>query len=316
MTDGLMREPVNLVRQIKPVKITFCEKCDKAHLEGAWRTLEDPLIKTLSKGVLFHNDVEIQSVEFDLPEIEQKPGIQKEVQVLTVVTGEKDGETYEEEHEVPLSYLVSVCTSCKRKGTTYYEGILQIRNQTAQVVKEIDTYLSSHEEKGVHLAKEVPVDNGTDYYLSDHRAIGNLAKQLHKQFGGELKINAQHFSEDKQAGKILYRTTALVILPEYAKGDLIKKDDAYYLVLGISTKVKAENILANKQETFAYKKGEATKLVGKTTRVISTHPLAVLHPETFQPVELENEKHVPALQTDQEVEVVVDEEHVFFLRII
>jgi NMD protein affecting ribosome stability and mRNA decay len=311
-----LRELHPLVKQIKPAKLVLCANCESVKPHSDWKSM--PLDEAVRRAIapnLDFGDAKITSVEFGEYKIERKPGLKRTTQVLAVVTGHVEGaRDYEEEYDVPLSYEVTVCPHCGKKGTAYFEGILQIRNQTPAVRKAVYDYLSQHKAKGLRLAKEVPVASGSDYYISDQRAVNHLAKQLHASFGGELKANAQHFSYDHAAGKNLYRVNAYLEIPDYTKGDVIRKDDQHYYVLGMSTKVKAENLATGEQENFPYQKGTVKPLPVKTTQVSSINPVEVLHPDTFQSVTPMNSKYAPAeLDVDDEVSVAVDGRYVFLI---
>lgn len=313
-----LRELHPLVAGVRPGKLTLCAECDSAFIQGAWRRFgpDEAVTKVLSGTLEFSPHAVIKSVEFGEAHIERKPGIKKKEQVLAVVTGRHEDvrRDYEEEYDVPLHYEVTICPHCSRAGTAYYEGILQIRNPRPEVEREIRAYLREHRSKGVHLTKEVPVAKGNDYYLTDHRAIGHVARKLHAQFGGELKVNAQHFSENKQQGRILYRTNAYLELPDYGKGDVIYRDGTYYYILGVARKVTAENLLTGQQETFPYHKGESRRLPIRNTQVTGTDPVEVLHPQTYQAVEPQSSKFAPAeLEIDRPVSVAYDQDHLFLI---
>lgn len=312
-----LRELYPLVKQVKSAKLTLCASCNNVKLQRDWKTMpqEQAIHKALAPALQFSQEATISSVEFGEATVERKPGIKKTTSVLAVVTGHQNqGKDYEEEYDMPLSYEVTICPRCSKKGTAYYEGILQIRNQTPEVRKAISAYLKTYASRGVRLAKEVPVGHGSDYYISSQRAVNHLSRQLHQAFGGELKVSAQHFSYNHAAGKNLYRVNAYLEIPEYTKGDVIKRDDAYYYVLGVSNKVKAENLATGSQESFPYVKGGAVRLPIKRTQVSNVDPVEVLHPATFQSVVPTNSKYAPAeLDIDDEVSVAVDGKYVFLI---
>lgn len=307
-----------LVASIQEGAITLCVACDRVKIENTWRPilLDDAVPKALAKSLSFASNTKIDSVEFAEAPIERKEGTRKTVNVLAVVTGRHSeaNQEYEEEYDVPLKYFVTRCPHCIREGTSYYEGILQVRNESSQIKASIRSYLKEHRSKGLHLSKEIPTSRGTDYYLSDHRAVGHIARKLHAQYGGEMKINAKHFSEDTRAGKILYRTNAYLEIPEYGKGDVIFRDDRYYYILGIAIKVTAEDLLSGRNETFLYRKGESTRLPIRTTRVTRLDPVEVLHPVTFQSVQPQSSKFAPAeLKIDRKASVAYDGDHLFLI---
>jgi len=229
------------------------------------------------------------------------------VTVTVTVNGkhEEATENYDEGYDIPLDYEVTLCEFCRKNHETYHEGILQARNERPEFIAAIERYL---EKRHAVVTRAVTVHDGTDYYLSDSRTVKGLAEYLHKEFGGELHIAAQHFSEDKQAGKILYRTNALLALPDYQKGDVIEKDDTYYLVLGISNKVKAEDLLQRATVSFPYIRGQAILLKPTEVKIVKTDPVEVLHPETYQPVRIENPQHLPARES---LLVVFPQNHAF-----
>ncbi|MDD9954537.1 MAG: NMD3-related protein [Candidatus Woesearchaeota archaeon] len=292
-----------LVEKIKPGKLTGCCICKKIKLSGTWKDFSNNLPKALSHCLKLSEDA--TRVEFQEPTLEWKPGIQKTAEVLAVVSGEHEGIQYEEEVLMPVEYKMTACDKCKKLGTTYFEGVLQIRNENPAVQAALKKYLHEHD---VICTKKTPLPNGTDYFLTDTRAVGHVARTLHKEFGGELKINAQHFSQDKQRSKVLYRTNALLAIPEFSKGDIILYNEIYYLILGMSAKIKGKNLLTGETESFQYRLGEAHVLPIATTKVVNTNPLEVLHPRTFQARTPENTMDVTL---DQEVTVAVDNDKLF-----
>lgn len=277
------RELYALVRGVKTSMILCCASCERIKIEGSWKdmTLEDAIRRSLQRSLDIADEAAVDEVRFDVPEMVRKPGIKDEVEIQVGIRGthaEVDG-TIEENHVVPLQYEVTLCLSCRKRQSEYYEGVLQIRNERAGVRQAIQDILHARK---AHVTKTVPAESGTDYYISDSRTVKYLAEQLHKEFGGEIKIAAQHFSEDKQAGKILYRTNALIVIPDYRKGDIVARDDIPYRVLGVSDKVKAQNLQTGETVTFPYKRGSESVLPQIAAQAITSHE--VLHPDTYQPV--------------------------------
>jgi NMD protein affecting ribosome stability and mRNA decay len=313
-----LRELHPLVQGVKEGKVVFCVLCDRIHQLGGWKRLpvETAVAKALEHSLAISWDAVVSSIRHDPQEFERKPGIKKTATVHVTVRGRhKDArEEYDEEYDIPLPYEVTTCPQCKHRTTTYYEGILQVRNESPRSHAIIEAYLTERSAKGTHLAKRIPMGTGTDYYLSSNRAVGHLARKLHAQLGGTLKVNAQHFSESKQEGKILYRTNALLELPDYGKGDIIVRDDRPYLVLGIAHSVKAENVRTGAEEHFPYKRGEARVLPIETARVCSLSPIAVLHPRTYQATVPVASKYAPCdADPGAEVSVAVDGDELYLV---
>ncbi|MBR9700278.1 hypothetical protein GOV11_00225 [Candidatus Woesearchaeota archaeon] len=308
-----LRELHPLVKDMKEVKLVLCHSCDRVRGK-AWQplALEDAIKKAVDNAVKPSMDAKISEIVVETPDIIKKPGINRSIDVDILVRGKQEEapEEYEEEYVLPLSYEVTVCTHCKKASPTYYEGILQIRNETPEAKEKLKKLLS--EKRSVHLTNSSKVESGTDYYLSDHRVVAQLVKHLQKKFGGELKVNAQHFSENKQSGKILYRTTAFLALPDYSKGDIVKKGDGYFLITGISTKIIARELLTGEKGSFQYHRDEAERLEPVDVQVSGAGE--VLHPETFQPTTVENSADLSGAKPGDTVKVVIDGNHLFCLR--
>lgn len=308
-----------LVLGTKPAKIVFCALCDRVKPHSDWKNmdLEHAISKSLAPVMIFAPDAHIESVEFSTPEFERKPGIKKNVTVLAVVTGHHEDakNDYEEECEVRLDYEVTLCTTCSRKGSAYFEGILQVRNLTPVLRSDIYSYIQRHQHKGLRLAKEVPVGNtGADYYLSDQRMISQIGKHLHSKYGGELRLAAQHFSYDHNASRNLYRVNAYLEVPEFAKGDVIRVEGKYFLVIGISGTIKGENLLTGEEENIVYRKGEPVRLTVDQTKIVNLDPLQVLHPKNYEVVTARLSKRADSeLALDSEVTIAYDSHELFII---
>jgi NMD protein affecting ribosome stability and mRNA decay len=316
LCDVCLREVSPIVSGIKPIQMTLCNACDRVKLHHEWKrmSVEKAIEQGISTALSEDADAQIESVDFTVPEFEKKPGIQKTAVLMCTVGGSRGGIAYEEEYEVPVQYLVTTCPNCGKKGTSYFEGILQVRHMTPAVQQAIHEYVAAQKHKGLRIAKAVPVATGGDYYLSSQRAVNHLAKQLHANFGGELKISAQHFSYDHKAGKPLYRVNAYLEIPEFTKGTVIIREDRPFLILGVSAKVKAEDLKSGATVSFPYERGAFRPLPIHDMKVINTDPLEVYNPFTNQAVTPLNSKYAPAeLDIGEIVSIALDGEQAFLI---
>ena len=89
----------------------------------------------------------------------------------------------------------------------YYEGILQLRNPSEEVIRCVKNQIKK---KGdVFIAKEVTQKNGVDYYISSQRFLLSLGRKLKKSFRGELKTSRKLYTRDRITSKRVYRVTVL-----------------------------------------------------------------------------------------------------------
>ena len=139
------------------------------------------------------------------------------------------------------------------KGPQYFEGILQLRNPTQEVVEyvwnEVDKKVNQH----VYIQKAVRVNTGLDYYMTSNKFLKTLGKKLQERFGGELKFSAKLFSKDKQTSKELYRLTVMFRLPQFCVGEEVQFKGDKFLVKSIGKKVFLKSVKSGKKVIIGQK---------------------------------------------------------------
>ncbi len=121
----------------------------------------------------------------------------------------------------------------------YYEGILQLRNPTKEVIRFVKNQIKKN---NIHIAKEIRLKNGMDLYLSSQRFLRNLGIKLQKSFGGQLKTSRKLHTISRKTGKRLYRVTVLHKLPKFKAGETIKYRGEKIKIKSIGKKISAKNI--------------------------------------------------------------------------
>ena len=137
------------------------------------------------------------------------------------------------------------------KSKDYYEGILQLRNPTKEVIKAAKNMIAR--DKSVFMAKQEKVVNGIDLYISSQKFLQKLGKKLQKQFGGELKISRKLFTVKRITSKRVYRVTVLFRLPKFKIGDIIRARGKQIKVIGLKNKVLGIDTETGKKLTIDYK---------------------------------------------------------------
>ncbi len=94
----------------------------------------------------------------------------------------------------------------KQKHAQYYEGILQLRNPTREIISFVRKEI---EKSKINIAKENRLKNGIDLYLSSQRFTRQLGLLLQKRFPGILITSRKLHTVSKKTGKRLYRVTVL-----------------------------------------------------------------------------------------------------------
>jgi len=95
----------------------------------------------------------------------------------------------------------------KQANLQYYEGILQIRNPSEEVLNFICNQFENNQK--VWIAKHEKLKNGIDFYISSNKFLLALGKKLKKSFKGELKTSRKLHTRNRVTSKAVYRVTVL-----------------------------------------------------------------------------------------------------------
>lgn len=164
----------------------------------------------------------------------------------------------------------------------YFEAVLQLRNVSEEIVRDVV------DRAGDELAWAEEVENGVDVYMQDQNRAKRLAHELRDLYGGDVAISSSLYTIDSQSSEKVYRLTATVRFPDIAPGDHIVVDDRLYRVEGLGKDVKVWDVAHEKETRIDYPDRFERK-EEHATRVVQNQPsLAVLHPESYQQVRVEN----------------------------
>ncbi|MBD3303809.1 hypothetical protein GF343_01570 [Candidatus Woesearchaeota archaeon] len=136
----------------------------------------------------------------------------------------------------------------EEKGPKYFEGKLQLRNPTPEVVNYVRKKIA--QDKHVWIAKEEKAKNGIDLWLSSNKFLLDLGKKLKKRFAGILKTSKKLHTQHKITSKLLYRVTVLFRCLDFRKGDIIEVNGEKLKVMDISKQVMVKNLSTGKKERW------------------------------------------------------------------
>jgi len=284
--------------------IKICCVCKKIFSHGSWKrvnNLDGAIIKEIKSKVKQKN-AEVNLIgELD----ELKPGTNHEFKAEVVID--------EVVHEIPFVIEVTYCRDCSKKGTEYFEGILQIRNNTPEFDKVINKELGKEEKYNNVANKKVTQPNGIDLYMTKKKRIPKLAQRIVEKIGGLYTLNSQLFTHDHLTSKDVYRLNVLLELPNFNIGDVFYFKKKYIKIEKLSKNINARNLLTKKKVVFTYaeykkikeKDSDSIKKFDvKQTTIIRLRPAQeVLHPENYQPVKVLNENS--ELKEDDKVNIIL-----------
>jgi NMD protein affecting ribosome stability and mRNA decay len=132
------------------------------------------------------------------------------------------------------------------KHVKYFEGILQLRNPSEELLKYV--YRTIDRDNRAWIGQEKKVRGGIDLYLSSQKYIRTLGKKLKERFPGDLKTSRKLFTVQRGTGKRLYRVNVLFRLYPFKVGSDIEMSGEKYKVLRIENQITVQNIKSGKKE--------------------------------------------------------------------
>jgi len=230
-------DPTRLKKSDK-YDVKFCAYCTKHEFKGRW-------IKTESMEEAVYDMIEqrfkgAKKVELFIPEHKHNAGVNALSEALV------------DDKIVPIKIQHTICRHCSKRTAQAYNGILQIRNMTDEMIEFADEVLFKGEEKGYFVTKRDELKNGIDYRLSDATFTRRIGRVLQNKFGGEIKENAKLVTKDYLTQKELHRVVVLFRVPDFKKGDIVSYKGREVEVLSIGKKVYVQDIKTKRKDHIAY----------------------------------------------------------------
>ena len=309
-----------LLNGYKEFSVKHCVDCDKWNTGHSWRKVRDTesvFIEKVKRSMKLSTSSKIAvSVDLVIPEHKRNAGVNAkctaEVDIEKMVGEESLRDTY----SFPFTIGHTYCNACCKKGTEYFEGIIQLRGDgkrfeeaLAFLRKEIQKVGS----KGMYINKEEKVKKGIDLYITSQRRLPKIIETVYKQYGGTMKINEQLFTRNRQTSKDLYRVNAYLCLPSFGVRDVIAiKKDLIQVTSVNGKKVVGVSLKTGKKVSSLYEEYEliASSEQFVTVQVVKRKPsVEVLHPETYQSTPVVNAKDVKK----KEITVIEIEKELFMV---
>lgn len=270
-------KPVDI--SFKDISLKLCVS-GRVYYKGKWSKFSD--LKSLSERLVrdaVSEDVELVEGLPDDPLLE-KPGIQRDYDFKVKYDGK--------EFAVPVHVDVTLSPYVSKLGSTYFEGILQIRNVKSGVKEYVANYLDKNMAKNVFVNKTVETSDGLDLYFVRKKHIGVLALKLVRNFGGIIDKNPQLFSFNKQSSKDIFRINVLVTLPLFSVGDVVLFKDNPVFITGTDKLITGFDLVKSKKVTFGLNKDNIVSfvsLVKYKTSVSAIEPdIQIIDPVNYQGV--------------------------------
>jgi NMD protein affecting ribosome stability and mRNA decay len=284
-----------ILKGINGVKVVYCRNCNSYLYKNSYLPAKK-FIELFDIYLANQIDFGITPDSIHVDKTPLKTPV-KRVETRLSAKALINGKVIKENITFPIRVEFRECKKCSKMKTNYFEGIFQLRNTKSREFMHIYKLILKETQRaaknGVAITKEEQVNNGIDFYFTSQRFIQQLGPKLYKNFGGELKVNASLFTRNRQTSKDVFRVNVLLRLPDFNVSDIIRKNKKLYQVnsfskdMIISRELSSDKIMSLKQDGDI-ELACATDLF-KQAIILKRKPyFEILHPESFQPVRLEN----------------------------
>ncbi|PIN79755.1 hypothetical protein COV16_02555 [Candidatus Woesearchaeota archaeon CG10_big_fil_rev_8_21_14_0_10_34_8] len=265
--------------------LLICPDCGKYKYKKKWNNKSKNAIE---ESVLHHCSFLVKPLNYNLKiNLGIKQGKKQKGEAILKVKSKIENQIVDEEFVLPLKITYAQCDSCAITKTDYFEGILQLRaNRDLDKAQDFVLKEVSYRHD-VAITKTEKVKNGFDYYFTKQRYIPVIMKKLQERFGASGETHAQLFS--RKDGKDIYRVNAIVRLPDFSVGDIVKCNNKILKVVKIGKHATGCDLKTGKSLSFNMKDAEMLDFKVYNVEISKHYPqLEVLHPETYQSVAVAN----------------------------
>lgn len=328
--DCFLKE-FQMIELPKRIEVEICSHCNSKFEEGKWSEENIPeeeiIYRALERNIKIADEVENEIINLEIDQIKDTIST-----CFVEVVGEVHGTQIDETHECEVKIKKTVCPSCSKMQSGYYETVIQFRADNRELkaeeyakadeIVERTLIKQSKKDKLAYCPQIAKLKEGYDYYIGSFKSGRKVAESLKEEFGGTIKESPRLISEDKSTGKGLYRIWISVRIPEFEVGDFIKYNDKIVQVNNIGkNSVLGFEISTNKKQNIPMKNIDEIKLVKKsdeceTTTIISKSPsvIQILDPIDYSTQDLEMREDFESYSIGDEIKFIRIDNYIYLVN--
>lgn len=313
------------------IEVQICSHCNSKLEEGKWSDEfipeEEIIYRALERNIKIADEVENEDINLEIDQIKGTIA-----SCYVEVVGEVHGTQIDEVHETEVKLLKTVCPTCSKVQSGYYEIVIQFRADSREIkpqeYKKADEIVErtlikqSKKDKLAYCPQIAKLKEGYDYYIGSFKTGKKVAEALTEEFGGIIKESPRLISEDKSTGKGLYRIWISVRIPEFEVDDFIKYENKIIQVSAITkSSVMGQELSNDKKHNIPMKNMEDIELVKKaseieTTTIISKSPsiIQILDPSDYSAVDLEMKEEFSDYNIGDEIRLIKIDDYIYLLN--
>ncbi len=311
----------SLINIPSEIEIEVCAHCSSTHIGDKWhdneQSEEELIAETLVRESVPDEDAEDVELEIDL--LNQKGSV---LEILVIAHGNVAGVPIKREYKLNVKLNRNVCPECSKYASGYFEAVLQLRADDRTLapheIQRVDELIKRQLEKlsknnrMAYLSQRLELKEGIDYYFGSYKAARKISNSLKEIMGGVLGESPRLMGRDKSAGKDLYRVWISLRLPFFQNGDFLTHAGHVGPVIDVSgRKIIIQDLETMDKISISWREYSNLELAAKRddtkiTTITSKTPteIQLLHPETYQPVDLDILPELSHINIGDEVEVI------------
>ena len=315
----------------KRIEVQICSHCNSKLEEGKWIDEfipeEEIIYRALERNIKIADEVSNEDINLEIDQIKGTLAY-----CYVEVIGEVHGVQIEETHDTEVKLKKTVCPTCSKVQSGYYETVVQFRADNREIkpeeyakadeIVERTLIKQSKSDKLAYCPQIAKLKEGYDYYIGSFKSGHKVADALKEEFGGIIKESPRLISEDKSTGKGLYRVWISVRIPEFEINDFVKFENKILQIHSITkNSVVGEDISTNKKHNIPMKNMEDIELVKKekdieTTTIISKSPntIQILDPNDYSAVDLEMKEEFSNYNIGDEIKLIKINDYIYLLN--
>lgn len=328
--DCFLKE-FQMVEIPKRIEVEICSHCNSKLEEGKWSEEfipeEEIIFRALERNIKVADEVEDENISLEIGQIKGTLA-----NCFIEAKGKVHGVEIEENHESEVKIKKTVCPTCSKMQSGYYETVVQFRADNREIkpeeygkadeIVERTLIKQAKSDKLAYCPQIAKLKEGYDYYIGSFKSGNKVAEALKEEFGGIIKESPRLISEDKSTGKGLYRVWISIRIPEFEVNDFIKFEDKILQVNSIGkNSLVGVDISTNKKHNIPMKQMEEIELVKKadeieTTTIISKSPsiIQILDPSDYSAVDLEMKEEFADYNIGDEIKLIKIDNYIYLLN--
>lgn len=227
-------ERLSLIQAPEVMDATECAHCRRQLIGAAWRaggrTRDDRLEAALREATRI--DARLERVSWKLtPRWEDERNALVSLELSGAIREVVVRRTF----QTRVRFATTACPDCSREMGGYFEAILQVRGDDGTdlerflptVERQVESRIATFRAEGrpnAFVSKVERTRHGTDYYLGSKEVARILTSELAEGHGAAREESTKLVG--RKDGRDLVRSTYLVRLPAYSRGDFLLVEGA------------------------------------------------------------------------------------------